>query len=95
MKGKIEEYTPLIKKTKLPETWETLPELKPTVNLGQYILDKYLRKSGDVIEVDLSDKTRKQGLTIRRALGVIAQKQKITLLFRYSSDFNSLYVKRE
>jgi len=92
---KIEEYTKRIQKTKMPDDWETLPELKPKVNLGRYILENYLQKRGDVIEIDTSDKHGRYIGSLKKALMMAAEKQKATLLFRYSHDYKSLYIKRD
>ena len=91
----IEKYAQLIRKAKVPDDeWETLPEIKPAMKLGDYILQEHLKQEGDTIELDLEGKERRTVGNFKRALSVVAKNRGVVVVFRYSRDFKRLYVRR-
>lgn len=94
MSQQISEIEALIRRTKMPEEWEKLPEYKPHAKLGGYIIEKYLRKAGDIIEVGLEEKTKKQVNALRIALSRVAKNRNIKLAYKYSEDYQRLYIQR-
>lgn len=94
MSAKIAEIEKLIRKTKLPDEWENLPDYKPSTKLGSAIIEKFLRKTGDIIEIDLEPKSAKQVRSLRIALAKTAKHREIKLAYKYSKDRQRLYIQR-
>lgn len=78
--------------------WETLiPAAPPSKQtLGQYIIQEYLQKDGDVIEIDLTNQKRKSVGVLIKALNSAAKKSqtKAEFLLRYGQKKTKAYIKR-
>jgi len=92
----IEKWRKRIKKTEImPNEWDELvPSQFYKKTLGQYIMENYLAKDGDVIEIDLSNMNRRAVGNLLKALNAAKKSDKIEFLLRYSKDGRTAYVKR-
>lgn len=91
----LEKWKDIIKQTTVPDAeWEELTVSAPTQKLGPMILQNYLQKDGDVIEIDMTTKKRRALGVFLRALKVAAKNPKTEFLLRYSQDYKTAYIKR-
>lgn len=94
----FEKWKDIVRKAKIPEEeWQELIVVKQGEPLGPTILDNFLQKDGDVIEVDLKGKDRRAIGNFMRALGIAKSKRKmenVDFLLRYSTDYRKAYIKR-
>jgi len=92
----FERWKNKIKKTEVPEDeWEELVVPSQTgIPLGKAILDNYLQKDGDVIEIELERNDRRAMGNFMRALNKAKGDKNIEFLLRYSKDGKRAYVRR-